>query len=116
MNLPQTLAAQVTESKAKVRQGYPWWLRPWLMSNVVAITLGHRVYLSGRIMPESVERILRHELAHVRQVRRLGVFVFYWRYVAEFARHFWRVRSVSEAYAMLSFEREAVAAEEDAVL
>jgi hypothetical protein len=106
----------VAETRAKVRHGYPWWLRPWLMRDVVAVTLGRRIYVSARAAPESIERLLRHELAHVRQVQRHGLFGFYGRYLAEFVRHFRSVRSVSRAYAMISFEVEAVAAEEGAVL
>jgi hypothetical protein len=32
--------------------------------------------------------------------------------VSEFARHYWRVRSFSRAYRMISFEVEAAAAEQ----
>lgn len=114
-NLPQAvlgvLADAIVDTRAKVRHGYPWWLRPWLLSDVVAITLGRRVFLSARVAPASIERLLRHELAHVRQVNRHGLIGFYWRYLAEFARHFWKVRSLNRAYAMISFEQEAVAAE-----
>jgi hypothetical protein len=103
MNLPRN---------AKVRVGYPWWLKPWLMKDVIGITLGRRIYLSARAAPASVERLLRHELVHIEQINRLGLIRFYWRYLYEFARHFWRVRSIGKAYAMISFEREACAAEE----
>jgi hypothetical protein len=113
MNLPRAIEDAVADARAKVRLGYPWWLRFFLMRDVIAITLGRRVYVSTRVAEARLERLLRHELAHVRQVNRLGLFVFYWRYLAEFARHFWRERSLNRAYAMISFEREAVAAEED---
>jgi hypothetical protein len=93
--------------------GYPWWLRPFLMRGVWAITLGRRVYIKAGLPEVSMERLLRHELAHVRQVERLGVLRFYWLYVLEFLRHWRAVRSVSRAYSMISFEIEAVAAEED---
>ncbi|HEV7765952.1 MAG TPA: DUF4157 domain-containing protein [Thermoanaerobaculia bacterium] len=120
MNLPEALAKAtsdaISESRAKVCVGYPWWLRPWLMRDVIGITLGRRIYLNAKAAPASLERLLRHELAHVRQINELGLFVFYWRYLAEFVRHYRRVRSISEAYAKISFEREAVAAEEGAVL
>ena len=112
MNLPQAIEDAIADARAKVRTSYPWWLRPWLMRDVVGITLGRRIYLNARAKPATIERLLRHELAHVRQINRLGLFVFYWRYVSEFARHFWRVRSLNRAYALISFEREAVAAEE----
>ncbi len=111
MNLPQAIEEAIADARAKVRMSYPWWLRPWLMRDVVGITLGRRIYLNGKAAPATIERLLRHELAHVRQINRLGLFVFYWRYISEFARHFWHVRSISRAYALISFEREAVAAE-----
>lgn len=98
---------------AKVVVGYPWWLRPFLFPGVVAITLGRRVYVKAGLSTAYMERLLRHELAHVRQVERLGLFRFYWQYLAEFVRHWRQVRSVSRAYGMISFEIEAAAAEED---
>lgn len=97
----------------KVRIGYPWWLRPFLMRDVLAITLGRRVYVRAGIAEAYMERLLRHEMAHVRQIERLGLFRFYFLYAAEFIRHFRRVGSIRRAYAMVSFEIEAVAAEED---
>jgi hypothetical protein len=112
MNLPRSIEDSIAEARARVRVGYPWWLRPWLMRDVIGITLGRRIYLSARAAPASVEKLLRHELAHVRQINRLGLFVFYWRYLREFGRHFWRVRSIGRAYAMISFEREALAEEQ----
>ena len=115
MNLPESVTGLIADARAKVRLGYPWWLRPWLARNVVAITLGRRVYLSPDIVqrPDNyLVRLLRHELAHVAQVNRLGLVRFLWRYVTEFLRHFWRVRSVQAAYRLISFEVEAAAAEE----
>lgn len=112
MNLSAAIEEAIADARAKVRMNYPWWLRPWLMRDVIAITIGRRIYLSAKATPAAAERLLRHELAHVRQINRLGLFVFYWRYIAEFARHFWRVRSIARAYAMISFEREAMAAEQ----
>jgi hypothetical protein len=113
MNLPRSIEHSIAEVRAKVRVGYPWWLRPWLMNDVIGITLGRRIYLSSRAAPSSVEKLLRHELAHVAQINRIGLFVFYWRYLREFGRHYWHVRSISRAYVMISFEREALAAEQD---
>ena len=111
MNLPRALEDAIGDARAKVRMSFPWWLRPWLMRDVIGITLGRRIYLNGKAAPATIERLLRHELAHVRQINRIGLFVFYWRYVSEFARHWWHVRSISRAYALISFEREAMAAE-----
>ncbi len=116
MTLPSRLLPVIDEVRARVRIGYPWWLRPWLARDVAAITLGRTIFVSQRFAeraPAQLERLLRHELAHVRQVIRLGLVVFLWRYMSEFARHYLRVRSVSKAYLLISFEVEANAAERD---
>ncbi len=116
LNLSPRLLDTIAESRAKPRVGYPWWLRPWLARDVIAITLGRTIYLSARAAERPLERLeplLRHELAHVRQVNRHGFFGFIARYLGEFLRHFLRVRSVNRAYAMISFEIEALAAEKD---
>jgi len=106
MNLPADLVQTIDETRARIRVGMPWWLRPFLMSGVAGITIGRRVFLA---MED--ETLLRHELEHVRQVARLGVLRFYWRYAAEYLRNRRAGMSSQEAYASISFEREAVAAE-----
>lgn len=116
MDLPEELREAIGAARARVRVGYPWWLRPWLVTTVVAITLGRTIYVSSDAAtrtPAFLVRLMRHELAHVHQVNRLGVVTFLWKYVAEFLRHYVRVRSVGQAYAMISFEAEARAAEGD---
>jgi len=115
MKLTAATEERIAETGARVRLGYPWWLRPWLARDVIAITLGRRIYLSAAMAARSedyVERLLRHELAHVRQVLALGLPRFLWRYTTEFFRHLRRVRSVQAAYAQISFEIEARAEEE----
>lgn len=116
MLIPEGLQAVIDETRARVRVGYPWWLRHFLARDVVAITLGRTIFVSPQFAqraPAQIERLLRHELAHVRQVLRHGLLVFLWLYVAEFVRHFWRVRNVGKAYQLISFEVEANAAERD---
>jgi hypothetical protein len=98
--------------EVRIISGYPWWLRPFLARDVIAITLGHRIDLRTQLEGPAYERLIRHELAHVAQVDRLGLLVFLWRYVAEFARNWVRLRSTAAAYAAISFEIEARAAEE----
>lgn len=113
--LPDSIAAAASGLRARVRAGYPAWLRPFLARDVIAITLGRTIYVSPRMLerpPVALERLLRHELAHVAQVNRLGLPVFLVRYVYEFGRNLWRLRSAGEAYRQISFEREASAAEE----
>ena len=112
--LPELLRPAVEQARALVRVGYPWWLRPFLARGVIAITLGRRVYLSpviGQRSEEYLSRLLRHELAHVRQVNRHGLIGFLWLYVTEFIRHLMRERSAQRAYRAISFEIEAEAAE-----
>ena len=119
LNLPGPVASAIesamSDAHARVRVGYPWWLRPFLSRDVIAITLGRRIYLSGKAALRSsdyLERLLRHELAHVRQVNRHGLIPFLARYIVEFARLLVRERSINTAYRKLSFEVEARAAEE----
>lgn len=107
--------AAIDEAKAVVRLGYPWWMRPFLLQGVVAITLGRWIFLGKDIQQRSedyVERLLRHELTHVRQVNQIGFMMFLIRYGLEFIAHFWHERNVDRAYRMISFEVEAWAAEE----
>ena len=112
--LPEALRGAFAAERARIRARYPWWLKPWLSRNIAAITLGRTIYvgeLAGRT-EEALTRLLRHELAHVRQVNRHGLVVFLARYIAEFARNLVRARSFHDAYSRISFEVEARAAEE----
>ena len=99
-------------ASAKIIIGYPWWLRACVARDVSAITLGRRIYVREMLEGLAHERLIRHELAHVRQVERHGLIGFLVRYVAEYARHYARLRSGPAAYAAISFEIEARAAEE----
>ena len=117
MILPADVEAAIATARARVLVGFPRWLRLVTARDVVAITLGRRVYLRDDIArrpPEKLARLLRHELAHVRQVNELGLMLFLWRYTTEFLVHFWREHSVTRAYRRISFEVEAEAAEERA--
>jgi hypothetical protein len=114
MKLSDDIETAIADARAQVRFRYPWWLRPFLLRGVAGITLGRRIYLDDAVSPRNVERFLRHELTHVRQIGRFGVINFYWRYVAEYISHRRRGLSSSEAYRNISFEMEATAAEERA--
>lgn len=98
----------------RVHLGYPFWLRPFVLNGVAGVTLGSHVYLDpevARLPAERVEAILRHEIAHVNQYRRVGTVLFLARYLFEYARN--RVRGLSawDAYREISFEKEAFAEE-----
>lgn len=108
MKLPEDLQAAITETRAVVRFHFPWWLRAVLLPGVAGITLGRRIYLGATA---DVARSLRHELVHVRQIARVGLFTFYWRWIAEYVANRRRGMSSDEAYRRISFEEEAFSAE-----
>jgi hypothetical protein len=99
-------------TEPRISTDFPWWLRPFLQRGVVAITLGRRIYVSARVTGEHLERLLRHEIAHVEQINRLGVFRFYFRYVREYIALRRSGLKSYDAYRKISFEEEATAAEE----
>jgi hypothetical protein len=70
-----------------------------------AITIGHVV--SIRRAASDDEHLLRHEVEHVRQWRRLGAFGFLRRYVGSYLR--WRLRGYGHwaAYRRIPLEVEA---------
>ena len=111
MKTDRSLAEDAASAGARLRIGYPWWLRPLLARDVAGITLGRRVYVSADVAVERLEPIVRHELVHVRQLLRHGIVRFYWRYLGEYVRSRRRGLSHDAAYRSISFEREALDAE-----
>lgn len=109
------LQAALDQARARVHFHYPWWLRPFLQRGVIGIALGRRIYIAPEMLERpagEVEQLIRHELAHVRQVARLGLIRFLWRYLAEYIALRRQGKSSSAAYNAISFEREAREAEE----
>jgi len=92
----------------RVRNGFPWWLRPFLFNDVLAITLGRRVYLAAALAGAERERIIAHELAHVAQIERVGLLRFYGRYLIEYVANRRKGMTPHEAYRRISFEQEAL--------
>ncbi|HEV7923354.1 MAG TPA: hypothetical protein VGR02_21430 [Thermoanaerobaculia bacterium] len=108
------LQAALAAARAKVEFHYPWWLRLFLQRNVIGIVLGRSIYIAPAMRErpaEELEQLIRHELEHVRQVARLGLVRFLWRYLAEYAALRREGKSAAAAYNDLSFEREAREAE-----
>src|SRR5437764_9356835 len=89
--------------------GFPWWMRPFLWRDVVALTIGRRVWISSRA--RDVEPLIRHELVHVRQMGEVGVTRFLWTYVRHYVRNRRRGMRHQEAYLAIPYEVEAFAAE-----
>src|SRR5579859_3442247 len=108
MSLSAELLQAIGDTRAIVRYRFPWWLRLVLLRGVAGITLGRRIYLAEGI---DVERSLRHELVHVRQITRVGLLTFYFQWVREYVANRRRGMSSDEAYRRISFEEEAFAAE-----
>ena len=83
------------------------------MRGIAGITLGRRIYLAPGVAGAALERLLRHELTHVNQIVLHGLLRFYWRYVVEYVSHRWQGLPPVEAYRSISFEKEALEAEEN---
>lgn len=103
-------------ARARLRVGFPIWLRLFLGPGVLAITLGRRVYLSPALLgldEDRVRRTLRHELVHVRQAAELGLLRFLIRYLRDYLRLRRGGLGHDAAYRSIEFEREAFAAERE---
>ena len=77
-----------------------------LRTQRMAITIGHTIHLHQTTPEEFIlsKKWLKHELKHVEQYERLGVFRFVWLYLKE---------SIQKGYYNNSLEVEARAAESD---
>src|ERR1044071_5017731 len=51
------MAADYRNLRVKIIVGYPWWLRLCLARDVIAITLGRRIYLRKMLEGSSYERL-----------------------------------------------------------
>ena len=98
---------------ARLHVRYPWWLRPFVCHDTLAITLGRRIYIAAPGEGAAFDRLLRHELVHVRQAGECGTARFLWRYLAEYLRNRRGGLDHAAAYRAISFEVEAFAAERD---
>ncbi len=68
--------------------------------------------MNASIPTEGLERLLRHEIEHVRQINRVGFIWFYTRFGLEYMRNRRAGMESYDAYRNVSFERDAFAAEE----
>lgn len=112
--IPAALREAALRSGAILRLGYPRWLRTFVRKKVLAITLGRRVYVSPGLLEQGEERLLeivRHELAHVDQVREVGLVKFLVGYAREYVANRRRGLDPEAAYESISFEVQARAAE-----
>jgi hypothetical protein len=89
----------------------PRFVRPFLPRNLLAITIGRRIWIARELPPAEMDVLLRHEMVHVAQMERLGVFVFVLRYVGEYVRNRLHGMGHDAAYRAISFEAEAFAAD-----
>lgn len=88
----------------------PRWLDPVWQEPFVAIALPWGIYLRHAVGvrdPESLRRVLHHELVHIAQWRRLGVVGFMTLYVGDYLKARRAGMSHLDAYAAISLEREA---------
>lgn len=92
----------------KVKHIYNHWFPEKLSAS--AVTIGYTIYYS---MPKEFVpyRVYLHEMEHIRQIRELGVAVFYFRYLVEYLLGRLRGENHWQAYKNISFEIEARRAE-----
>ena len=105
------LADDIERIGARIGIGMPLWLRALSGSRVLAITLGRHIWISEGVPPEALARLVRHELAHVRQMRREGLVPFLHEYLREYLIGRTEGLDPEEAYRAIPFEREAREAE-----
>jgi len=86
------------------REGYWYWTGGPVPPGSAAITLGRLVIVRHR---EQSERLLRHELTHVRQYSAMGMIRFLIKYLGHYLH--WRLRGYSHsgAYRRIPQEIEA---------
>jgi hypothetical protein len=85
-------------------------LRAVWREGISAMTLGRWVFVDPKVLrgdPESLGRLIVHELVHVRQFSDLGLVGFFVRYLADYARGRLRGLNHREAYRQNLFEEEA---------
>jgi hypothetical protein len=97
----------------KIRPRFAHPIARWL--RVSAIVLYPYVFFS-EARERVTDSVFRHEMIHVRQIRRIGPLRFYVQYFVEFAVFFVRHRNVMSAYLSISFEREAYASQDQVTL
>ena len=87
------------------RDGYWLWVGGPVAPGASATTLGRLILVRAKAATN--ERLLRHELVHVRQWRELGLFGFLRRYLAAYFR--WRLYGYDHwaAYRRIPLEVEA---------
>jgi hypothetical protein len=91
--------------KLERREGYWRWIGGPVPPGAAAITLGPLIIVRARAAGDA--HLLRHELVHVEQWRRLGLVGFPVRYLGSYAR--WRLRGHGHraAYLRIPLEVEA---------
>lgn len=77
------------------------------MRGYVGIATPWGIYLSRQLEGDRMSDVLRHELIHVDQWRRLGVIGFLRRYLGEYVAGRRAGHTHADAYARISLESEA---------
>ena len=106
----ERLSEMVRSGEVRIRVGFPPVISLILAENVVAITFGRNIWIHPRVVervPDFLNPILRHELAHVAQYKRDGMLRFLGRYLFEYFRGRFRGLGHQQSYASISYEIEA---------
>jgi hypothetical protein len=86
---------------------------PYYLGGMAGITLYPYVFI---IFPETDPRtptLLKHEMVHVEQIQRVGVFKFYLTYFIDYVINLFKYRNHQQAYLNIPYEVEAYKRQEE---
>ncbi len=86
-------------------EGYSLWIGAPVPPGAAAMTLGRNILIRPHAVGD--ERLLRHELVHVRQFRELGTAGFFARYLSAYFRNRFNGFGHWDAYLRIPLEVEA---------
>lgn len=108
------LMPRIDPTTIEVRQAPRWFMALWARG-IVAVAMPWAIYLTPAMMqrynagaePQRMGTLLVHELAHIEQVKRLGVVRHVLQYVSDYLRARLRGRRHWDAYRQIRLEVEA---------
>lgn len=105
---------RIDPHRITVKEAPAWFMRLWA-DGIVAVAMPWAIYFTPGMMdryesgdePQRLGRLLVHELAHVEQVKRLGVMRHVAQYLADYLRGRFARRSHWDSYRSVRLEVEA---------
>lgn len=82
---------------------------PWLPGPYRGMTIGTLILMRGDLLDRGINRVVAHELVHVRQYMEYGKLGFWFRYLKDFFTLYIGAWDWDNAYRSIGFEAEAYA-------